>query len=116
MGASAGLYFFPWTDMKGKNATAEQTAKMTTNPSGLLIYRPPGAADMTAETLGIELAKEIVISILAAFLLSRTVLPGYWARAGSVTLIGVIATLTTNASSGVLKRKPAWRPMAVATA
>lgn len=146
MGAGSGIYFFPWTDMKGKNAVAEEAAKMQSNPSGLLIYRPPGALAMTTRTLAIELAKEILVAIIAAFLLSRAGLSGYWARSGFVALVGFVATLTTNASywnwysfpadytlaamitdvvgylaaglviALVLKRRTSWRAMAAAPA
>lgn len=144
IGAGSGLYFFPWTDMKGKNAVAEEAAKMQTNPSGLLIYRPPGALAMTTETMAIEFAKEVLVAIIAAFLLSLAVLPSYLSRVGFVALVGIVATLTTNASywnwysfpgnytlaamttdvvgylaaglviAAVLKRRTSWRPMAVA--
>lgn len=146
IGASSGLYFFPWTDMKSKNAVAEEAAKMKANPSGLLIYRPPGAVAMTNSTLAIELVKEIIVAIIAAFLLSLAILPGYLPRVGFVALVGIVATLTTNASywnwysfpgdytlaamttdvvgylaagfviAGVLKRRTSWRPMAVSAA
>src|ERR1700678_60340 len=42
MGNKSGLYFFPWVDMKSKTAMADSAAKMKVNPSGLLLYHPPG--------------------------------------------------------------------------
>jgi len=98
IGDRAGLYFFPWTDMKGKNAMAEEAARMKINPSGLLVYRPPGAVAMTAQTLLVEFVKEAIVSLIAALLLAQTLLAGYGARLGFVTLIGIAAGLTTNVS------------------
>jgi hypothetical protein len=98
IGQGTGLYFFPWTDMRQSNAMAEEAAKLKANPSGLLIYRPPGSDGMTATTLLVEFAKEAAVSLIAAFLLARTVLFSYAARVGFVALVGLAATLTTNVS------------------
>jgi hypothetical protein len=98
IGDRSGLFFFPWTDMKSKSAMADEAARMKINPSGLLIYHPPGASAMTAQTLIVEFIKEAAVSLIAAFLLAQTLLAGYAARAGFVTLTGVAAGLTTNVS------------------
>lgn len=98
IGDASGLYFFPWTDMKNSNAMADEAAKLKVNPSGLLIYHPPGAGGMTTAMLIVEFAKEVAVSLIAAFLLARTILLSYAARAGFVALIGLAATLTTNVS------------------
>ena len=98
IGNGSGLYFFPWTDMKRSDAMAEETAKLKVNPSGLLIYRPPGGEGMTTTTLTVEFAKEVAVSLIAAFLLARAALFSYAARVGFVSAIGLAATLTTNVS------------------
>ena len=98
LGDHSGLYFFPWVDPRKSDAMAEVTAKLKTNPSGLLIYHPPGGGGMTASMLIVEFVKEFAVSLIAAFLLARSVLVAYSARAGSVALIGLAATLTTNVS------------------
>jgi hypothetical protein len=98
LGDHPGLYFYPWVDPRKSDAMAEVTAKLKTNPSGLLIYRPPGGGGMTASMLIVEFAKEFAVSLIAAFLLARSTLAAYAARAGSVALIGLAATLTTNVS------------------
>jgi len=99
MGDKPGLYFFPWVDMNSKTAMADEAAKMKTNPSGLLIYHPPGRGiEMMAPTMGMEFVKEVICAMIAAFLLSMTMIGGYTARVGFVTMIGVAAALTTNAS------------------
>ena len=98
IGAHSGLYFFPWVDPRQSNAMAEETAMPKTNPSGLLVYRPPGGDGMTASMLIVEFAKEIAVSLIAAFLLAHTVLATYFTRVGFVALVGLAATLTTNMS------------------
>jgi len=98
IGTTAGLYIFPGVDMKSSDAMAQAEARMKVNPSGILVYRPPGAAGMTARTLTIEFVKEAVVSLIAAFLLAQTVLLSYWARTGFVGLVGLAAGLTTNIS------------------
>jgi hypothetical protein len=98
IGPHAGLYFFPWTDMKASNAMAQVEAKMKVSPSGLIVYHPPGASGMTAQMLIVEFVKEAVVSIIAAFLLAQTILFSYAARAGFVGLVGLAAGLTTNIS------------------
>jgi hypothetical protein len=99
IGDKQGLYFFPWVDPKSKDMMAETTAKMKTNPSGILIYNPPGRGiEMMPRTLGIEFVKETVCALIAAFLLAQTMIAGYAARVGFVTLAGIAAGITTNVS------------------
>jgi hypothetical protein len=98
IGERSGLFFFPWTDMKSSNAMAEAEARMKINPSGLLIYHPPGATGMTARLMIVEFAKEIIISLIAAFLLAQTRIAAYAARVGFVALTGLAAGITTNVS------------------
>jgi len=98
IGSRSGLYFFPWTDMKANDAMAQVEAKMKVNPSGILIYHPPGASGMTAKMLIVEFVKEVAVSMIAAFLLAQTILISYTARAGFVGLTGLAAGLTTNVS------------------
>ena len=98
IGTKPGLYIFPWVNVKSSDAMAQAEAKMKVNPSGLLVYHPPGASGMTARMLIVEFVKQTVVSIIAAFLLAQTILVSYAARAGFVALIGLAAGLTTNVS------------------
>jgi hypothetical protein len=99
MGDKAGLYFFPWVDMNSKTAMADEAAKMKVNPSGILIYHPPGkGVEMMPQTMLAEFIKEAITAIIAAFLLAQTMIAGYAARVGFVSLVGVVGALTTNAS------------------
>jgi len=107
MGDKSGLYFFPWVDMKSKTAMADEQAKMKVNPSGLLLYQPPGAgAGMDPKMLVTEFVKEMITALIAAFLLAQTVIAGYAARVGFVSLIGFAAAITTNVSYWVWYRFP----------
>jgi hypothetical protein len=98
IGERSGLFFFPWTDMKSSNAMAEAEARMKINPSGLLIYHPPGATGMTTLLVIVEFVKEVIVSLIAAFLLAQTMIAAYAARVGFVALTGLAAGITTNVS------------------
>jgi len=103
MGDAAGFYIYPGTGL-GPNATREQKRaamqqygqKLAANPSGMLIYHPPGMQAMTARQLGTEFITEVVEALLAAFLLSRTRLSSYGSRVGFVIVVGIAAAITTN--------------------
>src|SRR5580704_10912732 len=77
----SGFYFFPSVDMKSKTAMADESAKMKANPSGILIYHPPGkGVEMMPATLALEFVKEAITALIAAFLLAQTMIAGYAAR------------------------------------
>ncbi len=98
IGDHAGLYFFPWVDPKDPKAMEKSAELMKTNPSGMILYKGPGAsADMTPMLVK-EFAKEFVQALIAAFLLSLTMLVTYVSRVGFVVLIGVSAAIATNVS------------------
>ena len=98
IGNKPGLYFFPWVDPKDPKMMEKHIALEKTNPSGLLIYHPAGhAIAMTHATLIAEFAKELIETLLAAWIVSL-VSAAYLGRVGVVVAIGVIATLSTNAS------------------
>jgi hypothetical protein len=98
VGKEPGFYFFPWVDPNDPDLMEKEAARMKTEPSGFMIYQPPGAsADMTPMLIK-EFVKEFAQSLLAAFLLSLTFLAGYFQRVGFVALVGVFAVLGTNAS------------------
>src|SRR5581483_11546852 len=103
IGDAAGLYLYPGTGA-GPNASREQKRaamqqygqKLAANPSGILIYHPPGAQALTARQLTTEFITEVIEALLAAFLLSRTRLFSYGSRVGFVIVIGIAAAITTN--------------------
>lgn len=90
IGDGHGLYLFP-----AMNA-ADPAKGPSEGPIGLLVYRPHVSYSLNPANLGIEFATEIAEGMIAAFLLSFTVLSGYLARVGFVTLVGVTAAICTN--------------------
>jgi hypothetical protein len=105
LGEKSGLYLFPGTGAgpdatsAQKNATMQQyDQKLAANPSGLLVYHPPGETGMTARRLLTEFLSELVGAFLVVFLLAQTRLETFGGRLGFVTVAGVLASLGTNAS------------------
>jgi hypothetical protein len=98
VGDKSGLYFFPWVDPKDPKMMEKSAALMKTNPSGLLIYHPPGASADMLPMVSEEFAKELAQALIAAFLLSFVVIAPYWCRVGYVTAIGLFAALGTDTS------------------
>jgi hypothetical protein len=99
IGDKSGLYFFPWVDPKDKDAMKKNAEAMKTNPSGLLLYHPPSiAGDSMTPMLVEEFAKELAMSLIAAWLLSMTMIGAYAMRVAFVTAIGIFGALSTNAS------------------
>ena len=99
MGDKAGMYFFPGVDVNDPNGMTAYEEKAKTAPWGIMIYHPPGAdAGMSPTQLVAEFAKELVQTLIAAFLLSLTVIATYLMRVTFVTLISISAALSTNVS------------------
>jgi len=103
MGQTSGLYIFPALGAGPNPTTAQRNAamkdyepKLAANPSGLLIYHPPGAKGITGSKLGTEFLTELVEILLAVFLLAQTRLVSYALRVGFVVLVGIIAAIATN--------------------
>ena len=105
LGQQSGLYLFPGFGL-GPNPTRQQRSeamkhmgeRLASNPSGILMYHPPGRALMMGRLLGIEFATELLESILAVFLLAQTRLVSFGARVGFVTVAGILAAIATNVS------------------
>jgi hypothetical protein len=79
MGENHGLYHFPGFGL-GDNPTREQkqeamkhvNEKLAANPSGILIYHPPGRQFAFVRALVVEFATDVLQSILVVFLLAQT--------------------------------------------
>jgi hypothetical protein len=97
LGASSGLYLFPGLG-PGPDAMRQYGQLLAANPSGLLIYHPPGAQAMTAGQLATEFIAEVIQALLLAVLLARTRLTGFGSRLGFVFVAAVLAALGTNVS------------------
>jgi uncharacterized membrane protein YkgB len=97
----AGFYFFPapedrpgMTSAEKDKAMAAAMEKMKTSPTGLLIVHPNGDEGMTATRLAIQCFVDILVMMVAAFVLSQaTLITGYLARAGFVTLLALFPVL-----------------------
>ncbi|MBV8551124.1 MAG: hypothetical protein JOY54_07465 [Acidobacteriaceae bacterium] len=105
LGGTSGLYLFPSSGWKPGDTSEQKAAamknyelKLAGNPSGLLIYHPPGAKELTAGQLITEFIAELVEALLAVFLLAQTGLVSYPARVGFVLVVGFLASLPTNVS------------------
>jgi hypothetical protein len=99
IGDQSGLYYFPWVDPKDPQMMQKSAAAMKANPSGILIYHPPGGSGgMEGWQLGSEFAKQFVQSLIAAWLLSMAAIASYAMRVAFVSGVGLAAAITTNLS------------------
>ena len=99
MGDKAGLYFYPWVDPTDPDMEKKSAAAMKANPSGILIYHPPGAgAEFAPGLLGAEFGKQLLQSLIAAWLLSMAAIASYAMRVAFVSGVGLAAAITTNFS------------------
>jgi hypothetical protein len=102
LGNSSGLYLFPSFGFNSagsrSDAMKNYDAKLVTNPSGLLIYHPPGAKSLTPGLLVTEFLTELLEAILAVWLLAQTGITTLGGRIGFVAMAGVLASLPTNVS------------------
>jgi hypothetical protein len=98
IGTQSGLYFFPWVDTNAPDAMAKSAAAMKVNPSGILLYHPPGANPNMAPLMVAEFAKETVMALIAAWLLSLTVIASFGLRVVFVTAVGIAASISTSVS------------------
>lgn len=105
IGQSPGLYIFPGMGL-GPDATNQQKSaamdqygqKLAANPSGILIYRPPGAAPISARFFVTEFLTELAGCFLAVFLLAQTRLATFGSRLAFVAAAGLMASIMTNIS------------------
>jgi hypothetical protein len=99
-----GLYLLPGLGLPENASRAQQSAamearmhKVETGPSGLLAYHP--ALNFSfGRALGVELGTNILQVLLAVILLGQTSLVSFVARWRFITIVGVLAALSTNIS------------------
>jgi hypothetical protein len=96
LGDKGGLYFFPYAAGMDGNSMAAQEAKLKVGPSGLLAYQGPTPSGAFGRQLAVELALEVVESLLTAAVLVFAATFG--ARMGLAVAIGAIAAMATNFS------------------
>ncbi len=106
IGEQTGLYLFPGFGL-GDNPSREARSeamkhmgeKLAQNPSGILMYHPPGSRAINmGKLLGTEFATELLEAILVVFLLGLTRLVTFGGRVGFVFVAGILAALATNVS------------------
>ena len=105
IGDNAGLYIFPGLGV-GKNATREakneamkqMQQRIAANPSGILMYHPPGRQFAFGKSLVIEFSTEVLQAILVIWLLAHTHIGRFAGRVGFVLIAGILAAITTNIS------------------
>lgn len=105
LGEESGFYIFPGMGLgpdatnQQKNAAMQQyDQKLAANPSGLLVYHPPGQTGLTTGRVATEFLTELVEALLVVFLLAQTRLSSFGGRLAFVTMAGVLASLPTNLS------------------
>jgi hypothetical protein len=105
IGDKTGLYIFPGLGV-GKNATRQEKSeamkqmqqKIAANPSGILMYHPPGRPFAFGKSLVIEFSTEVLQAILVIWLLVHTRIGSFGGRVGFVLIAGILAAVTTNVS------------------
>jgi hypothetical protein len=105
MGDKTGLYIFPGLGV-GKNATREEKneamkqmqQRIAANPSGILMYHPPGRQFAFGKSLAVEFTTEVIQAILVVWLLAQTCIGSFAGRVGFVLVAGILASITTNVS------------------
>jgi hypothetical protein len=98
VGGKSGLYFFPWVAPTDPKMMDKEAALMKTNPTGILIYHPPGASSNMTPMMAEEFAKELAQCLLAAFLLSLTTIASFLRRTGFVAILGIFGALGSDTS------------------
>src|SRR6266516_1653184 len=115
IGDNAGLYIFPGLGV-GKNATREEKSeamkqmqqRIAANPSGILMYHPPGRPFAFGKSLAVEFSTEVLQGILAAI----TTNVSYWNWYGfpgvytaSYVLIEIVGFFLVGVAAGLVLRK-----------
>jgi hypothetical protein len=103
LGTTSGLYAFPGMGLGPNPTRQEENAamqqyeqKLAANPSGILIYHPPGAKALAPSQLVTEFLTELAEALLLALLLAQTSLPTFASRIGFVIIAALMAAITTN--------------------
>lgn len=94
LGQSHGLYMYPAFGTGNDTQLFER--KLAANPSGMILFHPPGGKMMEPSQLVTEFLTELAEVLLAVWLLARARVETYAARAGFVAVAGLMAAITTN--------------------
>ena len=72
--------------------------RIAANPSGILMYHPPGRPFGFGKSLAVEFSTEVLQAILVIWLLAQTRIESFGGRVGFVVIAGILAAITTNVS------------------
>jgi hypothetical protein len=105
IGDKTGLYIFPGLGV-AKDATREEKnqamkrmqQRIAANPSGILMYHPPGRQFAFGKALGIEFSTELLEAILVIWLVAQTRIATFAGGVGFVLVAGILAATATNVS------------------
>ena len=105
IGEKKGFYVFPSFGL-GNHPTREQRSeamkhtdeKFATNPSGMVIYHPPGRKFEFGRLLIVEFVTELAEAIIVVFLLAQTRIGSFSGRVGFIFVAGILAAIATNVS------------------
>ena len=95
LGGAHGMYLYPGM---ASVSMADYQKKLAAQPSGLLIYHPPGADTLTPGRLVTEFATELLEALFMVWLMARGRIGSYWGRVGLAAVCGILAALATNVS------------------
>ena len=117
MGEKTGLYIFPGLGV-GKDATRTEKneamkkmqERIASNPSGILMYHPPGRQFAFGKSLAVEFGTEVLQALLVISLLAQTRIGSFAGRVGFVLIAGLLASITTNVCTGNCTIFPASIP------
>jgi len=105
LGDRPGLYLFPGmglgpdaTSQQKQAAIAQYARKLAANPSGILMYNPPGIQALAPRQFIAEFVKDLIESLLAVLLLAQTRPASFGSRLGFMAVIGLLAAIGTNVS------------------
>ena len=105
IGDKRGLYIFPGLGVRENASQAEKSQamkgmqqKIAANPSGILMYHPPGRQFAFGKSLAIEFSTELLEAILVIWLLAQTQIASFGGRVRFVVLAGILAAMATNVS------------------
>jgi hypothetical protein len=105
IGDQTGLYIFPGMGI-GTDASRQEKSeamkhmneKLAGNPSGILMYHPPGRPFAFGKALMIEFITQLIEAILVVLLLAQTRIETFAGRVGFVLAAGILAAIATNIS------------------
>jgi hypothetical protein len=105
--SGSGLYLFPGFGLPPDATHSQKMAamnneqwqtKLKAGPTGLLVYRASGGEPITGRQLITELVTNIIQILLAVLLLGQTRIINFFGRWRFITIVGVVAAISTNIS------------------